>query len=233
MTWSGTVHFGSTYAVFFGQSHDNDLHHHAAFQIILSESGELGIVDRDGRELAGSGFIIRPLVDHAITSHSPVTIIYLDPHSPLATNIVDQIGTHGICSLSRFTQALTPAMDESAVLEFLDQGSNQQIAHIDARLVEALAELGREPGRVTISKTALRCGISESRLRAIARDQLGVPLSTWLIWRKLERSVREIVLGASLTEAAVAGGFSDQAHFSRAMRRMLGVTPQIAEKLVA
>jgi AraC-like DNA-binding protein len=53
-------------------------------------------------------------------------------------------------------------------------------------------------------------------------------LSQWLLWRKLEQAALAISTGASLAEAAHAGGFADQPHFSRTMRRMFGLTPGAA-----
>jgi AraC-like DNA-binding protein len=38
--------------------------------------------------------------------------------------------------------------------------------------------------------------------------------------------------GASLAEAAYAGGFADQAHYTRAMRKMFGITPKSASLIL-
>ncbi len=83
-----------------------------------------------------------------------------------------------------------------------------------------------------LESSARHVGISASRLRTLAREQLGVSLSTWMLWRKLERAARAVLDGEPLARAAALGGFSDQAHFTRTMRRMFGVTPRAATRHV-
>ena len=81
--------------------------------------------------------------------------------------------------------------------------------------------------QLSISEVASQCHVSDSRLRALAREQIRLPISTWLLWRKLEKAFCEIAAGASLVDAAMRGGFADQAHLTRTMKRMLGITPKV------
>lgn len=113
-------------------------------------------------------------------------------------------------------------------MAWLQEALPQPSRELDPRVSAALAWLSENPGAGAIAETARRVGLSESHLRALARSQLGLPLSTWLVWRKLERAAREFAQGAGLAEAAVAAGFADQAHCARTMRRMFGVTPGMA-----
>ena len=228
MAWSGQFVFGSAFAAYFGLSDDNDLHRHAAFQIALARSGHVALTDGAGMEWRGKAFVIRPLVMHAIRGEGPLALIFCDPQSPLALRLGDRIGPEDIGELPE--AALPVARDASPerIVETLDALSALPPAHIDTRLAEAIARLGADPGHISIAETAGQCGMSESRLRGLARTQLGVPLSTWLVWRKLERAARELASGATLADAALAGGFADQAHFTRAMRRMFGITPRTA-----
>ncbi|MGY0060947.1 helix-turn-helix domain-containing protein [Streptomyces sp. LZ34] len=68
-------------------------------------------------------------------------------------------------------------------------------------------------------------GLSPQRLRALARDQLGLPLVRWRLWLHLRRAAEGLHEGRSPADAAVAGGFADQAHFTRQMRELIGLTP--------
>ena len=49
--------------------------------------------------------------------------------------------------------------------------------------------------------------------------------ATNILWLRLQRAAHCIQRGASLTEAAHAGGFTDSAHLSHAFRRSFGLTP--------
>jgi transcriptional regulator GlxA family with amidase domain len=59
---------------------------------------------------------------------------------------------------------------------------------------------------------------------AACRD---APLIGWL-----QRASRSLARGASLAEAALDAGFADQAHLSRSMRRVFGVTPATVAALI-
>lgn len=83
-----------------------------------------------------------------------------------------------------------------------------------------------------MAEAAREVGLSASRLRSLAREALGAPLSRWMLWRKLERSLRAVAGGARLVDAAAEGAFSDQAHLARTMRRMFGVTPREASRVL-
>nr|WP_237545968.1 helix-turn-helix domain-containing protein [Streptomyces sp. SID1046] len=72
---------------------------------------------------------------------------------------------------------------------------------------------------------AARVGLSPQRLRALARQQLGIPLARRRIWSKLRRSAQALEEGRSPADAAAAGGFADQAHLTHRMREMIGMTP--------
>lgn len=228
MAWLGDVHFGGTFATYFGLADDNDLHQHAAYQVILSATGDAQILDGYGETQSGKAFVIKPLVRHAVRSEKPMLIVYLDPQSPLALALLTDAGSADISTLSDGVLPFAAEMDVVRIVEVLEAASHGPVVHIDPRLGDALEMLGKEPGSISVARAAQECGLSDSRLRVLARKQLGVSLSTWVIWRKLERAAHELALGSGLAEAALVGGFSDQAHYTREMRRMFGITPRAA-----
>jgi AraC-like DNA-binding protein len=229
MKWNGEFVFGEGAAAYRGPSADNTFHTHVAIQLVLAETGLATVVAANGMEFIGASILIRPLVEHALSSRGEVTLLYAEPQSILTLHLAKLAPA---ADISVIEAGIVPERWSS---ESLDHwlvriaGSIPQERAIDARLESALAHLAQEPGKSSIREAAMRCGLSESRLRVLARAQLGLPLSTWLIWRKLEHAARAISEGEPLSMAAVAGGFADQAHLARAMRRMFGITPRSAQ----
>jgi len=226
--WSGEFRFGDSFAVYFGSAGHNELHRHAAYQLVVAEQGIASVVQEDGVAIRAKRLVIRPMVLHAIQSDHPFRLIYLDPQSPLALDLADRIDAGCVANLLEGALPFARDAEPAALVAELQSASRKPVSQLDSRLLDALDLLGERPGGLSISDAAQRCGLSDSRLRTLARQQLRVPISTWMIWRKLERAAQELTSGACLAEAALAGGFADQAHFTREMRRMFGITPRAA-----
>lgn len=226
MQWAGDVVFGDAWAAYRGSAAENSLHAHAALQLALGRDADVFVTLEDDQIVRGRALLIRPGVPHAIAAKGDVGLIYFEPQAPLAFALLDQVGIEDVEQLPHeIWKSVDMARPPERWVVAIEDALPAPSQTLDARLSIVLRELAANSGRDAISLVASRNGLSASHLRELARDQLGFPLSTWLIWRKLERSMRELAVGVTLIEAALAGGFADQAHFTRAMRRMFGVTP--------
>jgi AraC-like DNA-binding protein len=94
---------------------------------------------------------------------------------------------------------------------------------LDPRLTQALNTL--RDGHVSMPSLAATVGLSPQRLRALARRQVGMPLARWRVWAGLRRAAEAMRAGQSPADAAITAGFADQAHLTRRMREMVGLTP--------
>ncbi len=182
--------------------------------------------------MVGEAVLIAPGVLHAIVpSDRIVRVVYLQSFGRLARSW--DVGTWP--ATPRATQARWagplrgPDLDRSLAAA----SAASEPRRLDPRLAAALQAMRRSSeADVELGGVAHRVGLSPARLRALARLELGAPLAHWRAWLQLERAIGALRRGEPLAAAAVLGGFSDQAHLSRTMRRFFGVTPLTASRVV-
>lgn len=72
---------------------------------------------------------------------------------------------------------------------------------------------------------ARRAHLSPSRFAHLFREQTGLPVRNYMLWRRLLHALNCLQQGQSITAAAHESGFTDGAHLSRSFRRVFGATP--------
>lgn len=225
--WNGDVTFGETWAVYVGKVADQSAHAHAALQVAIATAGKIDLALASGAIVSGESLVVAPLVRHQLLkADSQVILLYFDAHSPTARLLLASLHTASVGPPPQsFLNAV--GLDPMGVAKRLAKLEADGIgtSGLDPRLAAALAELGNDMSGGAIERVARTVGLSAPRLRALAKTQLGLPLSQWLLWRKLEVASREIAAGGTLADSALAGGFADQAHMARTMRHMFGITP--------
>ncbi|WP_162934983.1 helix-turn-helix domain-containing protein [Pseudomonas cavernae] len=77
----------------------------------------------------------------------------------------------------------------------------------------------------SIDYLAEQIALSVPRLTQLFRQKIGIPIRRYRQWHRLFVSTTSVARGLSLTEAAVAAGFSDSAHFCHTFRSIIGMKP--------
>jgi AraC-like DNA-binding protein len=140
-----------------------------------------------------------------------------------------------------------------AILRELDAPDPFSLLAIEGQILLMLAALGRCPARVSrggiiphwltravdrlhsdgavpvrIAELAREADVEPLTLARTFRQFYRVPLGTYARQLRLERCAA-MLRGSDtpLAAVALAGGFADQSHFTRAFRRRYGVTPQV------
>ncbi|MFE9105494.1 helix-turn-helix domain-containing protein [Actinomadura geliboluensis] len=204
---------GDGYALYQGGVTEGSLHRHAAFQVAIAVRGEVAMDDASGTRHRDVALIVPPMVGHRLLQAQALRIFYVEPHCAFADELRALCGT-----------GITPAPAMSGLSEEdVRAAGGRPSSELDGRLLEAMRTLLDE--QTSMPALAAQVGLSPQRLRALARTELGMPLTRWRIWRRLARSAEALREGRPLSVAALAGGFADQAHFTREMRRMMGLTP--------
>jgi AraC-like DNA-binding protein len=206
---------GAGYAVYRGPTSTGSLHRHAAFQVVIGLGCDVAIVDGAGGAHRAAALVVAPMERHCVQAAPDVLTYFIEPHCAFADRLRERhgVGIGAAPELRRLT--------DDDVRRVGGQASDQ----LDARLVDALKLLGEHS--IPLPEVAARVGLSPPRLRVLARDQLGMPLARWRVWARLRRAAEALQTGQSLAEAASAAGFADQAHLTRQMREMMGLTPAV------
>lgn len=207
---------GDGYAVYRGPvGGGGPIHRHGAFQIVVAGRGEAAMVDLAGTRHQSVALVVSPMAPHRILAVSDLVTYFIEPHCLFADRL-----------RQRFDAGIAAAPELGSLREDdVAAACRRPSESLDPRLVTALAMLA--DNSVPMPSLAAAIGVSPQRLRALARRELGMPLTRWRVWSRLRRAVEALQSGKPLAEAAVAAGFADQAHFTRQMREMMGLTPTV------
>lgn len=200
--WLGDFAIGPHSARYRGRVGDNAFHAHFAIQIVQGVDVPVVVETPEG-VVTGSIVTIGSLVPHRLHRQDDAILHWIEPSS-----------AQGIALTARQT---APIMIGTA------PPSRQTAPAMDEAVRHAIGQVAA--GSRSLARIARDLGMSPHRLRRAARAALGGSLRRWTLWLKLRRAVHAIAEGAPLAEAATAGGFADQAHLSRTMRAMFGITP--------
>jgi len=224
-----TVSFGDFWVGYIGPVDAQTAHSHVAIQLAIGLDRDI-VIDVAEHAYTGRGVIVGLEVEHkAMGDDGHWACLYIHPDAPLGRALTARLaGRRAALADADILDCFRAAAGLDEFVESLSAMlTNPEV--LDTRLHDALDLLRQDrSGPGAVARAARAVGLSDSRLRYFASTQMGPPLSQWIILRKLERASRAMACGAGLTDAAADGGFSDQAHLSRMMRRMVGMTPGAA-----
>jgi AraC family transcriptional regulator len=237
----GRVLIWPGHAVYFGRLLENEAHAHHAIQLSIGLQGPLSLqpsVDKPWS--AHRAVATAPDQPHRLRCPGQIVQIYLDPESAGGLALPERIGGAGVLAidlddLGSLSAALDAAsrgeMEADKLTRVIDDVTETVVpafprTWIDPRVQKALATAHASPGHHrSLADLADSVALSASRLGALFRRDLGIPVRRYLLWLRLIDAIEDLADGTNLTEAAHDAGFSDSAHLSRTFRRMFGMPP--------
>ena len=122
-------------------------------------------------------------------------------------------------------------MDSETVYGHLDQmllaESGSEYA-VDQRVVDVIKLIKQTvDDNLSVEALAKEVNLSVSRLVQLFKQQTGVPIRRYRLWHRLYVTAVKIGRGESLTDAAIAAGFTDYSHCSHTFRSMIGMKPSL------
>jgi AraC-like DNA-binding protein len=218
-----------------------EAHSHYAVSILLSVDIPFEVIDKKGSKLICEALLIPPNYYHTLNAQSSdMVVLQFDPKSNDYESFKWKVANQPIYFQQEDYASLLPELRlllsgdlecESALVLYFHilkcfGATDSKQTKDDLRIKTALRLIEeRLPESLRVIDLATQIGISEDRFMHWFKDQFGIPLRQYLLWRRLHIAARLLQKGTNLTEAAHAAGFSDQSHLSKTFRKMFGVPP--------
>lgn len=208
-------------------------HRHMAAQIILSMKEEI-MVTAEGKEYVCRGVMLPSGVLHRVeTKGNPVLVFLYDSATNVAMGIsrVECLSAK-VCDeiaavFREFEKTETEeayAVFEKSFLHHIGMGDSTCCV-TDERVVDAITYIRKNLSeKLLCQKVAASVFLSEGRFSHLFREQTGMSFASYLIYQRIMYVYGEILQGKSITDAAVAAGFSSSAHFADVNRRVFGLS---------
>jgi AraC-like DNA-binding protein len=98
---------------------------------------------------------------------------------------------------------------------------------LDHRILSCIQTINAQTtsNDIALSQLSRASFLSESRLSHLFKNQLGISVHQYILWKKILLAISESTKGYSLTECAHYVGFSDSSHFNKVFYKTFGVNP--------
>ena len=216
-------------------------HAHHAIQIVIALDGCVAISGSDGEWHETRGLVVRPDAEHSFDCNGASGVMmFVDPESSegswLSMSLRQDITMVSDARLEVIVPALRAFVeqpDDSADIAVLIrqgiQGLRPGLAparRLDARVTTVLDAIrASDDLRMSLDQAADKACLSSTRFAHLFKDQVGLPFSRYMLWRKLTRAMVAIASEGTIAAAAHAADFADAAHLTRTFYQMVGMAP--------
>jgi AraC-like DNA-binding protein len=221
-------------------------HAHYAIQLVVGAPSGLRVqFGRQGEWQACAGALVPSRAVHSIDVNAcdMSLVLFIEPETPEGKALATRIG-NGPEILRADAVALAAERLRKA---WRDEKSPDAVKAVCMELVRELSGTApREPSDprvlaaieyirermnegVALPEVARVANLSPERFRHLFVEETGMPLRTYVLWRRLLQVWTLLMAGETLSSAAHAAGFADSAHLSRTARTMFGLAPSVLQ----
>ncbi len=218
-------------------------HAHHAIQIVFALDGCLAISGSHGDWHEARGIVVRPDAEHSFDCNGAFGVmVFVDPESSegawLSTSLRQDITIVPDSRLDAMMPALRVFADQpdelveiAPLVRQCIQGLRPGLAptrRLDSRVTTVLDAIrASDDLRMSLDQAADRACLSSTRFAHLFKDQVGLPFSRYMLWRKLTRAMVAMASEGTIAAAAHAADFADAAHLTRTFYQMVGMAPSV------
>lgn len=216
-------------------------HSHHAIQIVISLDEPFAICGHHEDWRHGRGIVVRPDAVHSFDCNGAFgAMLFVDPESSEGvwlqtllehdiTIVPDARLASSVLELRTFTEQPFAGMEIGALIRHCVHALNPgppPMRSLDPRVTKVLNRIqASDDLRVPLDTAAGMVFLSPSRFAHLFKQQVGLPFSRYMLWRKLTRAMLAIGSERTIADAAHAADFADAAHLTRTFYQMVGMAP--------
>lgn len=218
-------------------------HAHHAIQIVIALDGCVAISGGDDDWREARGLVVRPDAGHSFDCNGAFGVmVFVDPESSegawLSASLrqdITIVPDTRVDALEATLRAFAEQPDDSAEIAPLVrqciQGLRPGLAparRLDARVTRVLDAIrASDDLRMSLDQAADKACLSATRFAHLFKEQVGLPFSRYMLWRKLTRAMVAVASEDTIAAAAHAADFADAAHLTRTFYQMVGMAPSV------
>ncbi|MDE7083601.1 MAG: AraC family transcriptional regulator [Clostridia bacterium] len=220
---------------FIGNQVNATEHSHCVLQVFLSLDEPLQVFV-ENEQISGKCIIVNKNARHIFSCNNKVRLsILIEPSSGFAKELMKKIdGNYLICDsgIERIQQqasALLYTDDKQQYSDFIQDfskylGIKRNSKVLDERIIKLFELLQNcDCYNHTIENFAKIVCLSPSRLSHLFREQIGVPLKSYILFHQLEKAFTALLNGTNITDAAMLAGFDSPSHFAATVKKWMGM----------
>lgn len=220
---------------FIGNQVNATEHAHCVEQIFLSLNEPLQVTV-NGKQVNGRCIIVNKNARHIFSCDNQIRLsILIEPSSNFANELIKKIDgdylifDNDIDRIQQKAAALIDTNDRQRYIEFIQDfaeylGIKRNSEILDERITALLEILQNcDCYDHTIENFAKSVCLSSSRLSHLFREQIGVPLKSYILFHQLEKAFTALLSGTNITDAAMLAGFDSPSHFAATVKKWMGM----------
>lgn len=226
------------YIVMFGKEQNERQHSHYAIQLLIPMN-QITINDF----VTTSAILIDSYARHYVYGDAEILSLFINPNSTIGRRLKQSLlhlqdnkivflnNLNVKNCVSKFKdKTLTPAEIRQTANNIIQQLliDTSPVQPIDERISSLIAYIKSSDFSELHYESAVQSVfLSKSRLTHLFKDEIGIPLGKYMMWKRLLRaSIHLITSKTNITTVAHKYGFADASHFSRTFKDHFGTSPR-------
>jgi AraC-like DNA-binding protein len=208
---------------------------------VVALDGCVAIRGQEGGWRESRGVIVRADAEHSFDCNGAFgAMLFVDPESGegawLSGSLRQDISDIPqprldalVPGLRAFAEQPDGDQDVAALVRGCVHGLRSGVApsrRFDARVAKVLDAIrAADELRMSLDAAADVACLSPTRFAHLFKEQVGLPFSRYMLWRKLTRAMVAVASERTIAAAAHAADFADAAHLTRTCYQMVGMAP--------